>query len=273
MEKYPMMSSFTRFALAAIVICAIAFSRPTMAAEIRSDTEAGRTVISITGPINDGDYDRFLDVLDQSRPDLLVLSSPGGNLSEGLAIAAETALLRLPTFVGDSGGCFSACALIWVAGAPRIMTSSAEIGVHAAYYLVEEINGSLQPVVSSVGNANVGAFLNGLGLDNDAIKFFVAPPPDSIALLTPRLARILNIPILIASGDSGGLLPSGPSPRTLVGQAALYTQLGATCSVLIDADRAVFERQVQAALREANSDFGSERVTDYLAQEARRVRA
>lgn len=263
----------SRFCLAAIVLWAIACSSPILAAEIRSDSEAGTTVISISGPIDVGDYDRFVDELNRGRPDVLVLSSPGGNLSEGLAIAAETALLRIPTSVGDSGGCFSACALIWVAGAPRIMGNGSEIGVHAAYYLVEEIDGSLEPVVSSVGNANIGAFLNGLGLDIDAIEFFVAPPPDSIALLTPSLARILNIPILIVSEDGRGVLPSGLSPRALVGEAALNTQLGATCAVLINSDRSVFEQQALAALRGANSDIGGELVTGLVAQEARRIRA
>ena len=268
-----MRNNLGRVGLAAIVLCALACSSPTIAAEILSDTEAGRTVIYISGPIDLGDYDRFLDVLDQGRPDLLVLNSPGGNLSEGLAIAAEIGLLRIPTFVGDSSGCFSACALIWVAGTPRIMSNGTEIGVHAAYYLVEEIDGSLEPVVSSVGNANIGAFLNGLGLDIDAIEFFVAPPPDSIALLTPSLARSLNIPVLIALDDGTGSIFSEPSPRALVGEAALYMLLGETCAVLIDADRAVFERQARAALRGANSDFGGERVSGLVAQEARRIRA
>jgi uncharacterized protein YecT (DUF1311 family) len=272
MEDVPMRINPGWFAPAAIVLSVIACSSPNLAAEIRSDTEAGRTVISITGPIEAGDYDRFLDALDRGRPDLLVLSSPGGNLSEGLAIAAEIALLGLPTFVGSGGSCFSACALIWVAGAPRIMSIGAEIGVHAAYYLVEEIDGSLKPIVSSVGNANIGAFLNGIGLDVDAIEFFVAPPPDSVALLTPRLARLLNIPVLLSSDDGSGVRASGPSPRALVGEAALYTHVGTTCAHVIDADRAVLAQQAQVALRVANTDFDVERIGGLIVQEARRIR-
>lgn len=261
------------FGLAAVLLSAAALSSPSLAAEIRSETEATRTVISISGPIEVGDYDRFLDAIDRGRPDLIVLNSPGGSLPEGLAIAAEIALLRLPTLVDNSSGCFSACALIWVAGAPRIMSSDAEIGVHAAYYLVEDKDGSLEPVVSSVGNANIGAFLNSLGLDIDAIEFFVAPPPDGIVLLTPRLARMLNIPALITSDDGKGVLPSGSPPRALVGEAALYTQLGTNCALLVGADRAFFEQQAQAALQEANNHFGSEIVNGFIAQEARRIRA
>jgi uncharacterized protein YecT (DUF1311 family) len=257
---------------AAALIGAIALSSPALAADIRVDAEAGRSVISITGPIETGDYDRFLDALDRGQPDLVVLSSPGGNLSEGLAIAAEIALLGLPTFVGEGDGCFSACALIWVSGEPRIMSDGAEIGVHAAYYLVEEIDGALTPTVSSVGNANIGAFLTQLGLDIDAVEFFVAAPPDSIALLTPAAAQVLNIPVLISTVD-GSILPSERSPRELVGEAAILTQLGALCTALIDADPNVFEQQAQAALREANAAFGGERVVDLISQEARRIRA
>jgi hypothetical protein len=253
--------------------CAAGLWCSARAADIRSVVEADRSIIAITGPIETGDYDQFLSALESGTPDLVVLASPGGDLAEGLAIAAEIALLDLPTFVGDGAGCFSACALIWVAGSTRVMGEHAEIGVHAAYYLVEDIDGALEPVVSSVGNANIGAFLNEIGLDRDAIEFFVAPPPDRIALLTPARARVLNIPVRVASSDGTVRSTSGPSPRDFVAAAARHAELGRTCSILIEAEGDVFERAAEAMLRAANAEFGSEVVVGLISQEARRIRS
>lgn len=79
-----------RFTRAAVLMGAIGLSAPALAADIRSDTDASRSVVSITGPIEAGDYDRFLDTLDRGRPDLVVLISPGGNLAEGVEDQVET---------------------------------------------------------------------------------------------------------------------------------------------------------------------------------------
>lgn len=63
--------------------------------------------------------------------------------------------------------CASGCALIWLAGSPRCMSSSAQIGFHAAY-LMNAPSGL--PEVSSSANAVIGAYLNALGLPEVAIS-------------------------------------------------------------------------------------------------------
>jgi hypothetical protein len=87
----------------------------------------------------------------------------------------------------------------------RTIRCNVEIGVHAAYNILEAMNGSLDPVVSSAGNATFCAFLDDRGLDIDVIVVFVTPPPNRNAPLTPSFARSPDIPILIASGDVTGI--------------------------------------------------------------------
>jgi hypothetical protein len=244
---------------------------PANSAEIRTFSEGGERIIFISGAIEAGDYDSYLDALATARPDVVLLESPGGDLREGLAIAAETAMLGLTTYVGDGAGCFSACALIWVSGDTKVMHESASIGVHAAYYSVESEFGDVTQTVSSIGNANIGAFLNELGLDIDAINFFVAPPPDSIAMLTPARAEALNIPILLSASDGTTRRVAGSSPRQFVATAAMYTGMGVYCTPLFDGDPEFYQDQAALTLRDAHEIYGQEATADFLSQEVRRL--
>lgn len=262
---------FTSGALIIALIASLFSGKQALGANIYSYMDSGRKIIAVSGPIEVGDSEKFVKAVGPNLPDLVLLGSPGGNLSEGLAIAAEIALLRLPTFVNERRGCFSACALIWVAGKPRIMNENARIGVHAAYHLVEESGESLQMEVSSVGNANIGAFLNEIGLDIEAIEFFVRAAPNSIALLTISKAHELNIPVKTMDKD-GILSGSGPSPRQMVAEAALYAQLSQNCAILLNADANVLDQAAEYWLRRANGAFDNGLVVDLISQEARRMR-
>lgn len=252
-------------------IASLFSTRQALSANIYTYMESGRKIIAVSGPVELGDSEKFVKALGRNLPDMVLLGSPGGNLSEGLAIAAEIALLGLPTFVDERRGCFSACALIWVAGNPRIMNENAQIGVHAAYHLVEYSGGSLEAEISSVGNANIGAFLNELGLDIDAVEFFVRPKPNTIALLTAAKARQLNIPVKTVDND-GNISDPQPSPRQLVAEAALYAQLSRLCAILLDADSNVLEQTSEYWLRRAHETFDNSLVIDLISQEARRIR-
>src|SRR4051812_6687493 len=48
---------------------------------------------------------------------------------------------------------------------------------------------------SGAGNAVVGAYLNQLGLSQNAIAYLTSPPPDSLQWLTPNDARQLGIEV------------------------------------------------------------------------------
>jgi hypothetical protein len=79
--------------------------------------------ITITGPVERGDADRFDDVLAELRRqpgfpvNVIELNSPGGSVAEGAAIAARIAQLHNASATVQSGAaCASICALMFFAG-------------------------------------------------------------------------------------------------------------------------------------------------------------
>ena len=76
----------------------------------------------------------------------LCLDSPGGSYYEGIEIARLVNEMGIPTRVGDADRCFSACALIFMAGRAqgtendgprRTMHINAGLGFHAPYFALE----------------------------------------------------------------------------------------------------------------------------------------
>src|SRR4029077_5021200 len=85
--------------------------------------------IRVTGEIRPGLSDALTEVL-QATPGVerLELESPGGSVSEGLALAELVEKHSLDTVVKTY--CASACTMIFVAGRERILNTGAELGFH-----------------------------------------------------------------------------------------------------------------------------------------------
>ncbi len=151
------------------------------------DFGTGKSIV-FTGEILSGDAVKFREVAYRRSSNIVILKSPGGSLNAGLEIAQAVRELGLTTAVPAKGGCYSACALIWVAGVQRYMSRSAQIGFHAAYY---RENGVTRE--TGVGNARVGAFLTRIGLPESAVIYMTVAPPDDFAPLTPEVARKIGV--------------------------------------------------------------------------------
>ncbi len=221
----------------------------------------GYTTIIIRGEIMRGDDDKFYEIARTIRRASVVLESPGGNLQAGLAIAAEVAIRDYATLVLDGEGCFSACALIWVAANRRYMSPEALIGVHAAYYLVEFNDGEIEigfPVTSGAGNADIGAFLNEVGLDREAIRYFTTAQPDEYLPITPDIARHLNIDVRIQDGFQITFETERPTPRSISARATRLALYGKTCQQPLNFDPVDIATQAQGILDAAILEFGEE---------------
>jgi hypothetical protein len=145
-------------------------SLETKAADIALlDGEAGVQGIAINGTIMPGDRHKFANIALTTDEAVVLLHSDGGNILEAFEIGRAIRLKKFPTFVTPNEVCASACALIWLAGTPRLMSPSAKIGFHAAY-----ISGSNE--ISSSGNTIVGSYLNSLGFTDTAIFNGVSYP-------------------------------------------------------------------------------------------------
>jgi hypothetical protein len=62
-------------------------------------------------------------------PDLIRLSSDGGDFSEAIGIGIQVHELKIPT--ETIGPCFSSCAYIWLAGSEFTIGAGSIVGIHA----------------------------------------------------------------------------------------------------------------------------------------------
>jgi hypothetical protein len=193
--------------LATVLLVSTAW--PAYAADIAvSPLGADAQMVSIYGQIQPNDYDVFKAKAGQVSGKVSVaLHGPGGNLIAALQIGEYVRLKGWGTFVLDE--CYSACASIWLAGSPRIMTRQAKIGFHAA---------SLNGVEKGKGNALVGAYMNRLGLGYDAIGWATNASPNDVSLLTPANAKELGIDVNVLEPDNkqANATPTAPAqPRAI----------------------------------------------------------
>jgi len=174
---------------ALIAATIIAPAREALAATItvhEPDGE-GRVFVDVVGQINDEDFKTFKDKTDQIYPIgpalpkkqlIVTLMSYGGRAGAALQIADWIRKRGMSTFVPGNRTCASACALIWLAGRPRMVGDNPYIGFHAVFDPKTRHE-------TGTGNAVVGAYLRDLGLGYDAIAFMTRAGPTSVEWLTP----------------------------------------------------------------------------------------
>lgn len=227
--------------------------------------------VLVRGPIEKGDALKFAETVKYIPKAIVYLESPGGNLQEGIAIAADIAQYGYVTTVPDGPGCHSVCAIMWVAGTRRYMSPLANITVHAAYY--EDANDPRGYEVSGMGNALVGGFLNQLGLDVKAIQYFTAvnSPKDEMLPITPDVARYLNIDVIVQDGNLTIAPDQNPSARTMVRQTAELITLSGKCTDVFMVDGDVWQTTAEAILRRTHHEFGGEYAADLIAEEVAEI--
>jgi hypothetical protein len=149
---------------------------PAVAAELsHKDIGDGQGIIFIKGEIRSGDAEKFRTLSIKYKEALVALNSEGGALVPAIEIGKIIKIAGYTTFVPDSSTCTSSCALIWVAGSRRLMSSQGRVGFHASY---RDNNGRAEE--SGLGNALVGSYLTLLNLPQKAIVFATIASPDEI---------------------------------------------------------------------------------------------
>ncbi len=98
----------------------------------------GAGLLAASGEVKLGDEERLRTALRTlpagTRIAGLSLDSPGGDLEEGLRLAAAIHDARLATVVGEGAKCASACFIAFAAGAHLFASTTALVGVHSASY-------------------------------------------------------------------------------------------------------------------------------------------
>lgn len=189
------------------VLVSTALTTTTFAADITKTRieSLGLDLIFLSGPIQEGDAQRFEAVASSSKKAMVVLNSEGGLALEGLEIGRTVRRRGAATSVPREYLCASSCALIWLAGKERFAEDDSHIGFHAVYI---ERNGVY--LESGVGNALVGAYLNQLGLSQSSVIYVTSAPPQGIRWLTREDAARIDLPYLslFAGTDKNVLSPA-----------------------------------------------------------------
>ena len=135
--------------------------------------------IQISGRIEPDDDGKFM-ALAASLPKATVLlsNSPGGSLQAAFTIGRIIRARAYATVI--EGKCLSACAIVWLAGMPRIRGADAKIGFHSASALDHKTK---ERKSSSSANAEKGAYLKELGLSEEFIGYASAAPIDDFNYL------------------------------------------------------------------------------------------
>ncbi|UVF22283.1 hypothetical protein HPT29_026755 (plasmid) [Microvirga terrae] len=160
------------------------------AAEIKVIPEKDIAIVSVEGEFNLRDEDVFTEKVLRLKDAIVMFDSIGGNLIAGIEIGKAIRLKGFSTLVPDDALCASACALAWLGGKTRWAGPEARIAFHAAWKLE---NG--RKTEAGTGNALVGAYLQSLGLSQDAIVFFTSAPPDGAEMLSFQKAELLGVAV------------------------------------------------------------------------------
>jgi len=178
------------------IILGLAAAFPAAAAEFtKKPPQNGKPdLIAVVGDLELGDEDKFADVARSSSDAMVLFQSRGGNLIAAIEIGRTIRRKGFSTLVPDKMQCASACALAWLAGRTRYMSASAHVGFHAVY-----TDKSGRPMVSSAGNALVGAYLNELGLSSSAIIYITSAAPTQMQWLSLEDAQRAGIDVKLLS--------------------------------------------------------------------------
>ena len=205
------------------------------------------------GEITAGDAQKFVETVRDLDRVTVSLESPGGLVDEALQIGAEIRSRNFATMVLPDAGCYSACGLLWISGARRYMSSTSQIGFHAAYL---NDNGVLKE--SGVSNAEIGSFLTHLGLRIEAIRFFTTAGPTELLQLTLDRARALGIEVYEQNGTEVVTPEQKPVADVYVNRFVAFAFLKAKCLTLLQPQTLAIENGIKEAFARGNAIVGAE---------------
>jgi hypothetical protein len=140
------------------------------------DTTA--SLVMVEGDLELGDIEVFRSKVAPLSKATVAFRSDGGSLLAGIRIGMLIRVKNFTTIVPDAAQCASACAVAWLGGARRFLGSNSKVGFHAAY--VQKAGATTE---SGPGNAVLGAYLDQIGLPEDAIVYITQAAPNSMKWL------------------------------------------------------------------------------------------
>ena len=144
-------------------------------------------IIYIQGEIEKGDIEKFNNQNVDWKKTIVLLNSVGGSIVDAMTISSLIKMKGVSTWVLPDHKCISECALIWLAGKNKILSTFSQIGFEDNFFLLnlEEIEllapqilgeVPLQDDITGLGLIAVGSLLQqGLGFNFDFVQEFLSP--------------------------------------------------------------------------------------------------
>jgi hypothetical protein len=149
----------------------------------------GAPGLRLTGTIAPGDAARLAEHLDglDPAPATVALHSPGGSVTDALAIGRRLRADGIATRVDPDAACLSACPYMLAGGTERRVSRTATVGVHQHYFGKSTVLPAFL-AVSDIqrGQAEVLAYLDAMGVDPVLLAKAMQTPPDDIYILVPE---------------------------------------------------------------------------------------
>jgi hypothetical protein len=149
----------------------------------------GAPGLRLTGTIASGDSARFAEHLDalDSAPATVTLHSPGGSVTDALAIGRRLRADGIATRVDPGAACLSACPYLLAGGSGRRVSRAATIGVHQHYFGKNTVLPAFLAVADiQRGQAEVLAYLDAMGVEPLLLAKAMQTAPDDIYILVPE---------------------------------------------------------------------------------------
>ncbi len=179
------------------------------AAEIRQVQVQGKSAILIKGMLDLDDGSRFQQLAMHPGFSLVLFDSPGGHTKAGLEIGRAIRFRNYDTAVPSGSNCYSSCAVAFLGGVHHFIGTGAHVGFHAIYD--QRPDGQ---VISSVGNALVGAYYSQLELSDEAIEYLTMAQPQRLNLLTPDVAARYRIALEVVPENVLAMDAVAPAKNT-----------------------------------------------------------
>jgi hypothetical protein len=154
--------------------------------------------VHIQGDIERSDFDEFAHIVasEHIKHSVVYLDSLGGSVMASVQIGDTIRAMGFSSYVADNTTCVSACAMIWLAGAPRYAAPTAKIGFHHSYR--KDPAGNITPTTPE-GEAVVTNYYARLGIAKPAISFLLSAEPKQMYWLNADLAKGFGIDYIALS--------------------------------------------------------------------------
>jgi hypothetical protein len=193
------------------LVLSLAWATPAAAADISIERAniSSSALIAIDGTLVPEDIDQFRTKVADVKSATVLFRGEGGSVLAAIRIGRYIRLKNWNTYVPANTTCASACALAWLGGRRRLANPMARIGFHAAH----TTKGG-EVTETGMGNAMIGAYLNELGLSEEAIVYITSAEPRSMHWLTASDAATFGIELETLLTHNAQPPPPSANPPT-----------------------------------------------------------